>query len=39
MTEDAALVEAIKCRFGVESYADGALNRSYLAERVFSDAA
>lgn len=39
MTEDAALVEAIKARFGVESYADGALNRPYLAERVFSDAA
>lgn len=39
MTEDAALVEAIKARFGVESYADGALNRSYLATRVFSDEA
>ena len=39
MTEDAALVEAIKSRFGVESYADGALNRPYLAARVFSDAA
>lgn len=39
MTEDAALVEAIKARFGVESYADGALNRSYLATRVFSDTA
>ena len=39
MTEDAALVEAIKARFGLESYADGALNRSYLAARVFSDEA
>ena len=39
MTEDAALVEAIKARFGVESYADDALNRPYLAARVFSDAA
>lgn len=39
MTEDAALVEAIKSRFGVESYADGALNRPYLATRVFSDEA
>ena len=39
MTEDAALVEAIKARFGVESYADGALNRPYLAARVFSNAA
>ena len=39
MTEDAALVESIKARFGVESYADGALNRSYLAARVFSDTA
>ena len=39
MTEDAALVEAIKARFGAESYVDGALNRPYLAERVFSDEA
>lgn len=39
MTEDAALVEAIKARFGAESYVDGALNRSYLAGRVFSDEA
>lgn len=39
MTEDAALVEAIKARFGAESYADAALNRPYLAARVFSDAA
>lgn len=39
MTEDAALVAAIQARFGAESYVDGALNRSYLAERVFSDAA
>ena len=39
MTEDAALVAAIQARFGAESYADGALNRPYLAARVFADEA
>lgn len=37
MTEDAALVEAVRERFGEESYCNGALNRAYLAARVFSD--
>ena len=36
MTEDAALREAIRARFGAESYLqDGAPNRPYLAARVF----
>ena len=40
MTEDAALREAIRARFGAESYVqDGAPNRPYLAARVFGDAA
>ena len=38
MTEDAALRAAISARFGAEAYtADGALNRGYLASRVFTD--
>lgn len=37
MTEDAALRQAIGARFGDEAYADGALNRRYLASRVFTD--
>lgn len=32
------LREAITARFSAQAYADGELNRSYLAERVFSDA-
>ena len=39
MTEDAALRAGITARFGAEAYADGVLNRSYLASRVFSDEA
>ena len=38
MTEDGALRAGITARFGAESYVDGALNRRYLASRVFSDA-
>ncbi|WP_290540837.1 dephospho-CoA kinase [Alistipes sp.] len=37
MTEDAELRRRITERFGAESYAEGILNRSYLAGRVFSD--
>lgn len=37
MTEDAELRRRITECFGAESYADGSLNRSYLAGRVFSD--
>ena len=39
MTEDGPLREAIAARFGAEAYADGALNRPYLASRVFTDPA
>lgn len=40
MAEDATLREAIRERFGAASYTEeGVLNRPYLAERVFSDAA
>lgn len=38
MTEDGALRAGITALFGAESYVDGALNRRYLASRVFSDA-
>ena len=38
MTENGALRAGITARFGAESYVDGALNRRYLASRVFSDA-
>jgi dephospho-CoA kinase len=39
MTEDDILVNAIKQEFGGESYfADGSLNRKYLANIVFNDA-
>lgn len=38
MTEDGTLRAGITARFGAESYVDGALNRRYLAGRVFSDA-
>ena len=37
MAEDAALRAGIVGRFGAGSYADGVLNRGYLAARVFSD--
>ena len=36
MTEDAELRRRITDRFGAEAYADGTLNRTYLAGRVFS---
>lgn len=40
MAEDATLREAIRERFGAASYTEeGVLNRPYLAEQVFSDAA
>ena len=38
MTEDAELRQRITDRFGAEAYADGTLNRTYLAGRVFSEA-
>ena len=38
MTEDAELRRRITDRFGAEAYADGTLNRTYLAGRVFSEA-
>lgn len=38
MTENAALREGIATLFGADSYVDGALNRPYLASRVFTDA-
>ena len=39
MTDDAILVKAIKQTFGSNAYfADGSLNRKYLADIVFSDA-
>lgn len=37
MAEDPSLRAGITARFGVEAYAEGVLNRSYLAGRVFSD--
>jgi dephospho-CoA kinase len=37
MNEDASLREAIILHFGAAAYADGKLNRKYLADRVFSD--
>ena len=37
MTENPELRAGIAARFGAEAYAGGALNRSYLAARVFSD--
>lgn len=39
MAENPELRAAISARFGAEAYADGALNRSYLAGKVFSDPA
>lgn len=39
MTTSATLREAIVARFGAECYTSGGLNRGYLAERVFGDAA
>lgn len=39
MTEDAELRARIAERFGAGAYADGVLNRSYLAGKVFSDPA
>ena len=39
MTEEPALRAGIAARFGVEAYAGGALNRPYLAAKVFSDPA
>lgn len=39
MTHDAALRARIAAQFGAESYAGDALNRAFLAERVFSDPA
>lgn len=39
MTTSATLREAIVTRFGAECYTSEGLNRSYLAERVFGDAA
>ena len=38
MTEDAELRRRITDRFGADAYADGTLNRAYLAGRVFSEA-
>lgn len=37
MQEDDALMSAIAARFGEECYRDGALNRAYLAQQLFSD--
>ena len=37
MTENPELRAGIAARFGAEAYAGGALNRSYLAGKVFSD--
>lgn len=37
MTENPELRAGIAARFGAEAYAGGALNRSYLAAKVFSD--
>ena len=39
MTEEPALRAGIAVRFGAEAYAGGALNRPYLAAKVFSDPA
>lgn len=39
MTTSATLREAIVARFGAECYTSEGLNRGYLAERVFGDAA
>lgn len=39
MTDDDGLRARIAGRFGAEAYADGVLNRAYLAAQVFSDAA
>lgn len=39
MTDDNGLRARIAERFGAEAYADGVLNRAYLAAQVFSDAA
>ena len=39
MTEEPALRVGIAARFGAEAYAGGALNRPYLAAKVFSDPA
>lgn len=37
MAEEGPLRAAIAARFGAEAYAEGRLNRSYLAARVFTD--
>ena len=37
MEEDPQLVQQIKNLFGEESYTNGTLNRSYLAQQVFND--
>lgn len=37
MNQDQFLIEKIQQRFGEESYLNGALNRKWLAERVFKD--
>lgn len=37
MNQDQFLIEKIQQRFGEESYLHGALNRKWLAERVFKD--
>ena len=37
MNQDQFLIEKIHQRFGEESYLNGALNRKWLAERVFKD--
>jgi len=39
MEEDAGLVRGITALLGPEAYADGKLNRSFVASRVFTDAA
>lgn len=39
MNEDAGLRDSISREFGAEAYADGTLNRKYLAARVFGDPA
>lgn len=37
MNSDATLIEAITRHFGVETYINGVLNRSFLAAQVFND--
>ena len=37
MVSDPEMIEAISGEFGAEAYADGALNRRYLADTIFND--